>query len=266
MDRINLTNNTLEESYDLGDFSIYHAKFREIGEDWSRIEYFPYYRLYCIFDSEDAYITLKSETIRLLPGRFYYIPAFQIVSGKAKYLKHSFIHFAPNLANINMLEPYDKVIEIQTDEHIMMLFQTVIDRYAGKSLSDRFAASGAVQLLLSFCLNGKTDDNKERDKFIPVIKYINTNIGKSFTLQELAGVLSYNKMYFGNCFKRAFGISPMQYVINKKIARGCQLLTETDWPVREIAYSLGFENEFYFSRVFKLKTQKSPSDYRRWSR
>lgn len=261
-----MINKTLEESYDLGEFCIYHAKYREIGADWSRIEYFPYYRLYCIFDSEDAYITLKSETIRLLPGHFYYIPAFQIVSGSAKYLKHSFIHFAPNLANINILEPYDKVIDVEADEHIVMLFQTVIDRYSGKEISDRFAASGAVQLLLSICLNGKSDGNKERDKFIPVIEYINRNIGKSFTLQELAGVLSYNKTYFGNCFKRVFGISPMQYVINKKIALACQLLTGTDQSVREIAYSLGFENEFYFSRVFKIKTKKSPVAYRRWAR
>ena len=43
-------------------------------------------------------------------------------------------------------------------------------------------------------------------------------------------------------------------------ARACGI------AVREIAYSLGFENEFYFSRIFKIKTKKSPVAYRNWSR
>ena len=261
-----LMNKIADESFDLGEFCIYLAKYREIGADWSRIEYFPYYRLYYIYDSVDAHITLKSETVALLPGHMYYIPAFQIVSGSATNLKHSFIHFAPNLANINILEPYDKVIDITADADVVRLFNVVIERYSGGDVSDRFAASGSVQLLLSKCLKGKSQSNKERDKFRPVIDFINKNIDKSLTLQELADVLSYNKTYFGNCFKRVFGISPMQYVINKKVALACQLLTETDIAVREIAYSLGFENEFYFSRIFKIKTKKSPVAYRNWSR
>ncbi|MGE9290587.1 MAG: helix-turn-helix domain-containing protein [Puniceicoccales bacterium] len=46
----------------------------------------------------------------------------------------------------------------------------------------------------------------------------------------------------------------------------CELLTFTDLPVQEIAARVGLENPYYFSRLFKKRLGKSPSDYRKEKR
>lgn len=252
-----------EKSFDMWEFRIYNAEYREVGSDWySMVEYFPYYRIYYVFDSEEAQVTLKSETMKLLPGHLYYIPAFQIVSGKCKSLKHSFIHFAPVSDLIHVFEEYSKVIDIEADESIIGLFDIIIGNYMNDDISSRFASSGALQILLSKLLKENNSDFKELNNFSPVFKYIDKNLHKSLTLEELANVMNYNKTYFGNKFRKIYGISPIQYVINKKIMAACRLLTMTDATVKDVAYSLGFESEFYFSRIFKSKTMKSPREYK----
>ena len=263
---INLLDRFSEESFDLGDFYLYNVGYREVGADWDKIGWFPYYRLYYIVESEEAFLVLKSTTVKLESGHMYYIPAGQVVTGSAKMLKHSFIHFVPNLNNFDMLEAYHEIIDLQVEAKVWKLFHMVEENYDATDISSRFAASGAIQLLLSMLLKNQANNNLAQNKFLPVVDYVNANIDKAITLEELAGVLNYNKRYFGNRFKEVFKVSPMQYVMNKKITIACRFLVGTELSVREIAYGLGFENEFYFSRVFKIKTGKSPKEYRRVER
>lgn len=264
--KINLLERFSEEAFDLGDFYVYNVGYREVGSDWDKIGWFPYYRLYYIVESEDAFLMLRSTTVKLEAGHMYYIPAGQVVTGSAKMLKHSFIHFVPHFNDFDMLECYHEIIDLLVDKQVWKLFHIVEDCYNGTDISSRFAASGAIQLLLSMLLKNQPNNYLGQNKFLPVVDYINTNIGKAMTLEELAAVLNYNKRYFGIRFKEAFKVAPMQYVINKKITIACRLLVGGDLSVREIAFGLGFENEFYFSRIFKLKTGRSPTQYRQTER
>ena len=257
--------------FNLGDFQVYVAYYKEVGVDWGRIGWFPYYRLYYIEEAEDAFLILKSGKVKLQSGHMYYIPMGQVVNGQAKLLKHWYIHFVPNPNDLDMLETYREIIELKVDEKVLELFRIVETcykefYYKKGNISSRFASSGAIRLLLSMFLKNKSDDNFEQIRFLPVLNYINANIGKAITLEDLAKAIGYNKRYFGKMFKKAFNISPLQYVMNKKVMSACQFLIGTNLSVREIAYKLGFENEFYFSRIFKNKTGKSPKAYRQTER
>ena len=64
-------------------------------------------------------------------------------------------------------------------------------------------------------------------------------------------------------FKRAYGVTPYAYLLEKKLDLAGQLLRDTNLSVREIAEKLSFADEYYFSNVFKKKTGVSPSVYRR---
>lgn len=260
-----LLNKIKDKSFDMWGLRIYNAEYREVGWNWySMVEYFPYYRLYCVHDAEEAYITLKNGTIKLLPNRVYYIPAFHIVSGKCKELKHSFIHFAPVSDLIQILGEYDRVIDIDIDDYIIELFNIVMQNYMKNDVASRFATSGAIQTLLSkFLTESNRDVKGGGNTLLPALKYVDNNINKQITLEELAGVMNYNKTYFANQFKKIYGVSPMQYIINKKVITACRLLTMTDASVKEVAYSLGYDSQFYFSRVFKSKTKLSPLEYKK---
>ncbi len=250
----------------IGDFYVYNVAKSKVGEEtnrsWGRIEFFPYYRLYYILDEKEAFLQLKEKTIQLKSKHLYYIPAEQVVSGKAKMLDHLFIHFVPNFGHFNVIETCRDIIELETSECICELFEIIRQNYKKKETDARFAASGAIQLLLSIILKGQFGNNDKRDKFLPVLDYINVNLDKSLSLGELAEVMGYNKRYFGNLFKEVFTVSPIQYVTNRKMSVACRLLADSNLTIQEIAYQLGFESEFYFSRMFKIKTGKSPKEYR----
>lgn len=64
-------------------------------------------------------------------------------------------------------------------------------------------------------------------------------------------------------FKRDWGVTPYQYLLDKRIQLAKLLLANSVKSVKEIAYELGFTDEFYFSDIFKKKTGVSPSIFRR---
>lgn len=56
--------------------------------------------------------------------------------------------------------------------------------------------------------------------------------------------------------------SPKEYLTEYRIKQACRLLRETTLSVSAIAYSVGFENNLYFSKAFRKQKGKSPSEYR----
>ena len=63
-------------------------------------------------------------------------------------------------------------------------------------------------------------------------------------------------------FRRDFGISPIAFLLEKKIEQAVLLLRNSSLSVKEIAAMLGFRDEFYFSRTFRDRTGLSPRDFR----
>ena len=69
--------------------------------------------------------------------------------------------------------------------------------------------------------------------------------------------------HFRRLFKELTQLSPTQYVIQCRLARAANLLITTDFLLAEIAVECGFENQFYFSKLFKRHYFVSPREYRR---
>ena len=82
------------------------------------------------------------------------------------------------------------------------------------------------------------------------------------TLAELAREAKLSVVHFNRVFKKQFGISPMNYVIQKRVALACSLLTETGQPLKQVGERVGYRDPFFFSRQFKKVMGVSPSGYR----
>ena len=72
--------------------------------------------------------------------------------------------------------------------------------------------------------------------------------------------------YFSHIFKTVNRISPLDYIIRKRIDMAMSELQQTNKSILEIAYSCGFNNTANFNRAFRSKTGLVPSDYRRKAR
>lgn len=95
------------------------------------------------------------------------------------------------------------------------------------------------------------------------IQYINENLTKKFTLEELAEISCFSRTYFSALFKELNGVSPWDYINIKRVERAKALLSGTDCTVLSAANECGFGNLSNFNRIFKKITGKTPSEYRK---
>lgn len=96
-----------------------------------------------------------------------------------------------------------------------------------------------------------------------VYSVLNGNIYGKPKIKELAQKLCVSEAYLIRQFKSVYGITPYKFLLNKKIETAKKLLLFTQKNITEIAQELGFDNEHYFSDIFKQKTGLSPSLYRK---
>ena len=95
-----------------------------------------------------------------------------------------------------------------------------------------------------------------------VKRYIDLHFKEALTLQQLAEEGHMNKFYLSHAFKREYGISPVNYMISKRIDESKYLLAETDLSMSQIAQLLGFSSLSYFSQVFHRTQGITPKEYR----
>lgn len=86
---------------------------------------------------------------------------------------------------------------------------------------------------------------------------------KPLSLNEIASKLNLSYAWFRKNFKRYTGMSPLQYQLQIKLNRAKSLLLEQEIPIKNIAYTCGFESNYYFTRYFKKSTGLSPTKFRK---
>jgi AraC family transcriptional activator of pobA len=82
------------------------------------------------------------------------------------------------------------------------------------------------------------------------------------TVQYLAEALNYTPNYLSDMLRSLTGLNAQQHIHQKLIERSKELLSTTSLGINEVAYKLGFEHPQSFSRLFKIKTQLSPVEFR----
>ena len=95
-----------------------------------------------------------------------------------------------------------------------------------------------------------------------VRQYIDLHFKEALTLDHLAEEGHMNKYYLSHAFKREYGVSPINYLISRRIEESKYLLAETDLSMSQIAQLLGFSSLSYFSQVFRRTLGLTPMEYR----
>ncbi len=94
------------------------------------------------------------------------------------------------------------------------------------------------------------------------MKYISDHFPEPLTLEEVAGFVHLNPSYFSSMFKQSCGSSFKEYLNMVRIEESKRLLANTDYSLINIAIATGFEDQSYFSKVFKKHTGITPKQYR----
>ncbi|MBQ7095707.1 MAG: helix-turn-helix transcriptional regulator [Clostridia bacterium] len=94
-------------------------------------------------------------------------------------------------------------------------------------------------------------------------EYLRNHAASKFKMEELCRYISRSESQSIKIFKKAYGITPYAYFLEKKIKLAKDMLINTNLSVKQIADHLNFADEYYFSNIFKQKTGLSPAKYRK---
>jgi AraC-like DNA-binding protein len=103
----------------------------------------------------------------------------------------------------------------------------------------------------------------KKDRAIHTIEYMRENIGKALTLEELADVAGLSVSHYCAVFKKRTSQTPMQLFTSMKIQRACQWLQSQNQTIKNVAYNLGFFDQYHFSKVFKEIMGVSPKAFKK---
>jgi AraC family transcriptional regulator of arabinose operon len=234
----------------------------------------PCARLYYIKRGA-GFIRSFGREYRLQPGRLYLVPPRgDLAYGCTEDLQIWWMHFTATLFGCLDLFDYlpysvERIPEDldEVEGQVRRLLET------GKSVlaAERIEGAGTLlQLIAPFFRAGADAPRPElqeaRQRFLPVLKHIDENLGRRISVEKLAAIANYEKSRFSALFVKLFGVPPMRYVTRKRI-EGVQLvLQRSDGKLARLAREFGFHDAFHLSKAFKRATGQSPREFRKAQR
>jgi len=124
-----------------------------------------------------------------------------------------------------------------------------------------FDESGTTQILYyrDYLEQIKNDDKKQF--YDSVLAYIDNHITEQISLKSVAETFYISPNYLSASFKSYFGVTFVEYVSRKKIEKAKEILLSSNLKIYEVAAGLGFENTYYFSKVFRKVEGMSPREF-----
>ena len=137
----------------------------------------------------------------------------------------------------------------------------------GNTYEAAVAMTGEMYSLLAVFMHYAEHEEKEKAIQLTYAEkaesYIETNYSYPITVEEIASYVGISRSHLFRSFQNYMNRSPKEYLTEYRIKQACRLLRETDLSVSAIAYSVGFENNLYFSKAFRKQKGESPSEYRK---
>jgi AraC-like DNA-binding protein len=202
----------------------------------------------------------------LFPDEWHtYYPLKQ--SGWAEYWLGFKGKMADDLLQNSFFSPKKPLLNIGFNEQLVALFKQGIDIAEYQKTAYQQVLAGIISLLLGQIFYADKN-NAFRDKAIisqidKARLMLRENLDNTITPEKIAAMLNISYSWFRRIFKQYTGFSPAQYQMEIKLQKAKELLTSTSLQIKEIAFELNFDSVSYFVTFFKMKTNTSPTDYRK---
>ncbi len=227
--------------------------------------------IYCLkgkghYETPQGEFTLTANQFMMLPPNQFHRYQADIDDPWSIY----WVHFSGSRLNeLNQWGQSDQYLHPSPIEYNDTILEIWNDMYAsldaGYTSNNMGYANLCLYHFLSFFLfpgkrSKKLIEDSPLDKSILFMK---ANIDKQLTVENIAGKFNYSASHYTSLFKKKTGLSPIEYFIQIKIHFACQLLTQSSIKIKEIAEKIGYDDPYYFSRLFRNATGKSPNEYRK---
>lgn len=158
-------------------------------------------------------------------------------------------------------------------EEMLFYLRTMLREIEDKAVGWETVCQDLLELLLvrlvrhaEFSLSVTQTAARSSKECAAVRRYIDAHFKETISLDQLAEMTHLNKYYMVHAFSREYGVSPINYLVSRRIQESLHLLGETDHPLSQISHMLGFSSPSYFSQSFRRLRGMSPMEYRKQQR
>lgn len=152
-------------------------------------------------------------------------------------------------------------------DRLIVLFKQLQNcnrKYRNHNLDNHTLTAILCELYSQLYLSGSRVAMKgeQQQLYTDIVDYISWRVRENIRVSEIAEYFGYNEKYITTFFKKSSGVSLKTYILNRKMDIAKAMLADSNFPIAQIGYDIGFSDNHNFSSAFKKVTGQSPSQYR----
>ncbi len=215
--------------------------------------------IYFVLDG-DGYVDCNGKRKNLLKNSVYFIPTnCKRQFGCKTFIEKYWCFFQTrNFVGVDLFDGIQDVVCLAKDVNFSDFFE-----------SQSHLVITRLQLFIFELLekNGLFEESLHKknikiDRYEKVFKYIENNLSAKIIVPDIATCLDMTPQGFSRAFHRDLGFTIKHFLSQRLNQKSCDLLLLSDLKIRDIAFELGYEDEYYFTRFFTKMNNLSPSQYR----
>jgi AraC family transcriptional regulator len=161
---------------------------------------------------------------------------------------------------------HDPFIE-QVAELILQELNT--ETSAGRLLIETLSSALSAHLVHKYAANAiplkpppSSDKPLDQRRLARVIEFVDANISREFAVADMARTACLSPAHFARVFKVRTGLTPHQFVSERRLTLAKQMLADLYRPIVDVAYTAGFSSQANFTRAFRRATNMTPGQFR----
>ena len=202
------------------------------------------------FETANGIVEAGSHSVALFPAGVEYV---RVASDESMVV----IHFRPTIALGNEIRVFYPENFLEYDKY----FDKILKVWQRKETAYKLKCNEYfMRLVHMICC--EQDNSENCSAAVTAARIIEKNLADAqFSVGSIAEKLDMSGAYLRRKFHEEFAMSPCEYLTEKRIEKAITLLETNYFSIKEVAKRCGFENEKYFSTVFKKRCGISPSKF-----
>lgn len=232
--------------------------------------------------NEYIFIHTLTELSVMLKGKFETMPAgsvicfapfsYQHIKASGGSLVHDWMHLSADFCKIAKEFSFEtgKIYTLSDDSFVTKLMQEAeLEKLNSGLFSDKICEL-KVREIIARIMRSSTLGRKENEissaicaAFSAARSKIHLEYSKNWNIDSMAALVHLSPSRFFSIYKKIFGISPKNDLLNVRMEHAKMLLLDGSLSVKDTAEMTGYTNVYHFIRAFKLHTGKTPGKYRK---
>ncbi len=221
-----------------------------------------------VFKGENAFLCHQGDLLLFPPG----VPHYYQRAPDTEEWEHHWIYFRPRGVWKDWLHWTDKHQQIgrltipdpDTYQEILKLFSRIEQEYQSKDAFSQEMSMTLLEELLIKCIRLEPVNNQRLldPRILSTCNFISENLSQNYKIAEIAEHVHISPSRLAHLFVQQLGTTMVKWREDQRMIKAQFLLHASNEPIYHIARKLGYEDQLYFSRLFKRYTGLNPSEYR----